>query len=201
MPTKDPRIDAYIEKSKPFAKPILKKLRTIVHQACPGVEENIKWGMPAFEYKGPFCGMAAFKEHCVFGFWKASLLKSAEGTLQTKDRTAMGNMGRLTTVKELPSAKALATLVKEAAKLNESGVKVKRAVREKSPIKTPAYFTAALRKNKKALATWEAFSPSCKREYLEWVTEAKQEATRDRRLATTVEWLAQGKQRNWKYQK
>jgi uncharacterized protein YdeI (YjbR/CyaY-like superfamily) len=157
--------------------------------------------MPAFEYKGPFCGMAAFKEHCVFGFWKASLLKSAEGTLQTKDRTAMGNMGRLASVKELPSTKALATLVKEAAKLNDAGVKVTRAVRERVAVKPPAYFMTALRKNKKALATWEKFPPSCRREYVEWVTEAKQEATRARRLATTIEWLAQGKQRNWKYQK
>lgn len=200
MPTRSPAVDAYIRKSQPFARPILSRIRTIVHKQCPDVEECLKWGFPHFDYKGGLCSMAAFKQHCAFGFWKHTLLKDAEKVLEVKDRTAMGHLGRITKMAELPSTKALGTLVKQAVKLNEAGIKQPRVIKKKSPLKVPAYFMAAVRKNKKALATFEKFSTSCQREYVEWVSEAKQAATRERRMATTVEWLAQGKQRNWKYQ-
>ena len=193
----DPRVDAYIAKAQPFAKPILNRIRKTVHAGCPDVTETIKWGMPAFEYKGPLAGMAAFKAHAVMGFWKARAMKTLP-----KDRVkdAMGTFGRFESVDDVPSEAALARMVKEAAPLNEEGVKVQRvAFAPKKPVDAPSYMLAAIKKNKRAHAAYEAFSPSCKREYVEWVTEAKTEATRERRLATAVQWMAEGKVRNWKY--
>ena len=199
MARKDPRIDAYIEKAAPFAKPILKHIRKVVHDACPGVEEAVKWGNPAFEYKGILCGMAAFKEHVTFGFWKAKLL-SEQGFPEAGDTPVA--MGRITSVADLPPAARLEKMVKAAAALNEQGVKVERPKRDaKPPVKTPAYFIAALKKNKKALSAYDAFSPSHKREYVEWITEAKTDETRDRRLEQAITWIAEGKSRNWKYER
>ena len=203
MPKKDKRVDAYIAKAKPFAQPILKHLRKLVHQACPEVEETIKWSFASFDYKGPFVSMAAFKEHAVFGFWKSSLLKDPKGYLGERANQggeAMGNLGRLESVKDLPPDKVIIDFIKQAKKLNDEGVKL--PPRKKKPaaeLDIPAYFMQALKKNKRALATFEAFSPSNKREYVLWVTEAKTDATRDSRLATAVEWMSEGKIRNWKY--
>ena len=196
MPTTDPRIDAYIAKAQPFARPILARLRKAVHAGCPDVVETIKWGVPAFEYKGPMCGMAAFKAHCLMGFWKGALLKT-----QPKDRglDAWGNFGRFESLDDVPSEAALARAVREAAKLNDLGIKVPRTVKAKKPLKAPAYMLAAIKKNKKAQVAYDAFSPSCKREYIEWITDARTDATRDRRLETAVQWMAEGKIRNWKY--
>ena len=197
MGAKDPRIDAYIERSKPFAKPILRQIRKAVHAGCPDVAEAIKWSVPAFEHKGPMCGMAAFKAYCSVGFWKSSLL---EDLPEAKD--ALTQLGRVHSVDQLPAARTIAALVKRAAKLNDEGVKLKRAPKApKGPVKVPAYFAAALNKNRKAKAAFDAFSPSHRREYIEWIVDAKQEATRQRRVATAVEWIAEGKGRNWKYQK
>ncbi len=200
MPTTNPRVDAFIKNSPAWSQPILKRLRGAVHKACPHIQEHIKWGKPAFEYNGPCCLMAAFKGHCAFVFWKAKLMKNSAGKLEIKNRTAMGNLGRITSLKDLPSTATLIALVKEAVKLNEEGKRLPRPAKPKPALKPPAYFMTAVRKNPQSLATWKRFTPSCQREYVEWVTEAKQEATRARRLQTTVEWLAQGKQRNWKYQ-
>jgi len=196
MPTTDPRIDAYIAKAQPFARPILARIRKGVHAGCPDVVETIKWSVPAFEYKGPLCGMAAFKAHCLMGFWKGAVLKTLP-----KDRglDAEGNFGRFESVDDVPSEAALARAVSEAAKLNDLGVKVPRTVKAKKPLKAPAYMLTAIKKNKKAQATYDAFSPSCKREYIEWITDAKTDATRNRRLETAVHWMAEGKIRNWKY--
>jgi uncharacterized protein YdeI (YjbR/CyaY-like superfamily) len=195
---KDPRVDAYIEKSQPFARPILKHIRKVVHAGCPGVEETMKWSAPHFDYKGVMCGMAAFKEHCAFGFWKASLL----GVAGQKSREAMGQFGCVKSIKDLPPEKELLALVKAAARLNEEGLKVPRAKKPpKAELSTPPALTAALKKNKKAQAAFDAFSPSHRREYVEWIAEAKQEATRERRIATAIEWLTEGKSRNWKYQR
>ena len=203
MATKDKRIDAYIAKSADFAKPILNHLRELVHKTCPGVEEKMKWSFPHFDYKGEMmCSMAAFKQHAVFGFWKASLMKDPVLQETAKSEVAMGHLGRITSLKDLPSDKKITGWKKEAMKLNEEGkkvVKAKPAV--KKEIAVPDYFTAALRKNKKAWTTFEAFSPSCKREYVEWVTEAKREETRNKRLAEALEMMAEGKKRNWKYGK
>ena len=192
----DPRIDAYIAKARPFAQPILKRIRAAVHAGCPDVTETVKWSMPAFEYKGPLVGMAAFKAHCALGFWKASLMKTLPTTIATD---AMGEFGRLESLDDTPSQAQLTRMVREAVALNEAGVKVRRVTRAKPALKTPADMLAAITKNKKAHAAYEAFSPSCKREYIEWITEARTGETRARRLATAVEWIAEGKQRNWKY--
>jgi hypothetical protein len=197
MGSTDPRIDAYIRNAEPFAQPILAHLRKVVHAACPGVRETMKWSFPHFDYQGMLCSMASFKAHCTFGFWKASLLDGAG--MPRRDREAMGQFGRITTIKDLPDARTLARLIKAAAALNDAGIKVKRTVRRKPPMRVPAYFMNALRKHKAALSTFEKLSPSHKREYVEWVTEAKTEATREKRLATAIEWMAEGKPRNWKY--
>jgi len=200
MPTPDPRVDAYIAKAADFAKPILLYIREAVHKADPDVEETLKWGMPSFMHKGILCGMAAFKAHCTLGFWKHSLLVDKSNPEANKDEEAMGNFGRITSLKDLPPKKQLMALVKKAVKLNEDGVKAPiREKRKKAPLIVPKELTAALKKNKKAQATFDAFPYSHKKEYAEWIAEAKTEATRERRLAQAIEWLAEGKSRNWKY--
>lgn len=195
--SKDPRIDAYIAKAQPFAKPILTRIRAAVHAGCPDVTETLKWRMPAFEYKGLLCGMAAFKAHAAMMFWKAGLMTTLPKNIGTD---AFGEFGRFESIDDVPSEAALVRMVKEAAALNDSGVKVPRIPKApKKPLAAPADMLAAIKKNKKARATYEAFSPSCKREYIEWITEAKTGATRGRRLETAVQWMAEGKNRNWKY--
>ena len=196
MGKRDPRVDAYIAKATDFAKPILEEIRARVHAACPDVEETIKWSTPAFDYKGPLCGMAAFKQHCVFGFWKSPLVIGEAGP----NATPMGYREKLTTVKDLPSEAEFRANVKRAMDLNERGVKIPRPTRTpKAEIPVPDSFAAAIKKNRKAQAVFDGFSPSHRREYLEWVTEAKTEATRSRRIAQAIEWMAEGKPRNWKY--
>jgi uncharacterized protein YdeI (YjbR/CyaY-like superfamily) len=205
MPSYDPRIDAYIAKSADFAKPVMEHLRELIHEVCPDVQETIKWGMPSFEYKGILCGFAAFKQHCTFGFWKHAILAEKHEVLKNSERAAMGSFGKMTSMKDLPSDKVLKMLIKDAMKLNEDGIAQPNLGRKtgvkRAEISEPDYFTKTLVKNKKAKATWEAFSPSCRREYLEWITEAKTEPTREKRLTQTMEWLAEGKKRNWKYEK
>jgi uncharacterized protein YdeI (YjbR/CyaY-like superfamily) len=204
MPKKDPRIDAYIEKATPFARPILRHLRKVVHAGCPNVEETIKWGMPHFTYYGMFCGMAAFKQHCAFGFWKNELLVKKYKELGKRTEDAMGQLGRITSLADLPPEKTLLGYVKDAATLREKSAKLsaKPRVKKRKPApKIPKDFLMRLRKNEKAHATFAAFSPSHQREYVEWITEAKREETRARRVATALEWLAAGKSRNWKYER
>lgn len=197
MGKRDQRVDAYIASAAPFAKPILEHIRQTVHSAWPEIEETIKWGMPFFDYKGPVCQMAAFKAHCAFGFWKGSLIFGKS----EKQNEAMGQMGKITSISDLPSKREISRLVKAAAALNDAGVAVKRKPAAKKPPSIPDDLAAALKKNAKARATFEAFPPGHKREYVDWITEAKREETRAKRLAQTIEWLAEGKARNWKYQK
>lgn len=203
--SKDKRIDTYIAKSQPFAKLILIKLRALIHKGNPGVTETIKWGMPSFDYKGPFCSFAAFKQHAVFGFWKYKLIKDSHGYLGeifNKGGEAMGNLGRITSIKDLPADKYILDFIKQAKKLNDEGVKLPtRVVKPKKELPIPTYLTAALKKNKRAYINFESFSPSEKREYVEWITEAKSEETRNSRMATMIEWVSEGKKRNWKYGK
>jgi len=195
MAAKDRRIDAYIDKAPDFAKPILRHLRKVVHAACPDVEETLKWGTPSFEYRGMLCGMSAFKEHCAFGFWKGELV------LGKGSPALVSQFGRITSIRDLPSEKTLAGFVKKAMKLNEEGVKAPHMINRRSrpPLEAPDDFLKALKKNKTALTAFENFSPSHKREYVAWILEAKTDSTREKRLATALEWISEGKPRNWKY--
>ena len=196
MGKKDPRIDAYIAKSADFAKPILKRIRALVHEGCPEVVETIKWGSPHFEHHGMLCGMAAFKEHCAFGFWNRALKIP-----DANPDAAMGQFGRLSSPADLPKDEVMLRYVREAARLNAAGEKVGPIRRERKPLPVPKELTAALQKKPGALAKFEAFSPSQRREYSEWIVEAKTDATREKRLATSVQWIGQGKTRMWKYRR
>jgi uncharacterized protein YdeI (YjbR/CyaY-like superfamily) len=200
MPKTDPWVDAYIERSAEFAQPILKHIRALVHEVCPDVEEKKKWSFPHFDYKGMLCSMAAFKEHCAFGFWKQSLL---ETDAFPAERNAMGSFGRITKLADLPDDATMKKLIADAIKLNDAGIKVKKAkpATEKKELVIPQVLLEALAQNEKAAETFNGFPPSCRKEYAEWIAEAKTDATRDKRLATTLEWLAEGKRRNWKYEK
>jgi uncharacterized protein YdeI (YjbR/CyaY-like superfamily) len=197
MPTIDSRVDAYIEKSAEFAKPILVHIRKLVHKGCPEAVETMKWSMPHFDHKGMLCGMASFKQHCTLGFWKQSLLENDAFPAQ---KTAMGSFGRITSISDLPPDDVIVGLVRQAAELNEKGVKVEKKPSVKKDLVVPDYLNAALKKNKTARETFENFPYSCKKEYVEWIAEAKTDATREKRLATTLEWLSEGKRRNWKYE-
>ena len=199
MGKRDKRVDTYILKSADFAIPILNHLRELVHSACPDVEETLKWSFPHFNYKGIMCSMASFKQHCAFGFWKAALMKDKSLVANAKSEVAMGHLGKITSLKDLPNDKKMISYIKEAMKLNDMGVKVEKmkTVRKETPV--PAYFAKALTRNKKAKKVFDEFSASHRREYLEWITEAKTETTRDKRVATTLAWLEEGKSRNWKY--
>ena len=199
MAKRDPRIDAYIAKSAAFARPILEHLRHRIHAACPDVEESIKWGMPFFSYKAaPMCMMAAFKQHCSFGFWLS------KEVIAGSNEDGMGQFGKLASLKDLPSDKQLASWLKKAMALNEAGVKKARPKAAAKPAPTlPDDLSALFAKRQHAAArkAWESFPPGAQREYLEWIGEAKTDATRQKRLATTLEWLAEGKRRHWKYEK
>jgi uncharacterized protein YdeI (YjbR/CyaY-like superfamily) len=198
MGTTDKRIDAYIAKARPFAQPILERLRAMIHATCPEVVETLKWRHPSFEYRGLLCGMAAFKAHAAFGFWKHDLVVGKDGSA----REAMGSFGRITEVSELPSKGVFARHMKVAMRLNEDGVQVERKkTRPKAPIAMHREFAAAMAGSRKAQATYASFPPSAQREYLEWVADAKSDDTRARRIAQAVEWMAQGKRRHWKYEK
>ena len=199
MPKTDKRVDAYIKKAQPFAQPILTHIRKAVHAAVPDVEETMKWSSPHFDYKGIFCGMAAFKEHVGFGFWKAGLMKDV---LPGSGLSAAGQFGKLASITDLPNDRELAKIIKFAKKLNDDEVKAPSMRKGPRPeLKAPADLLAALAKNKKAKATFENFPPGQRREYIAWVIAAKQAATRAKRIETAVEWMAEGKVRNWKYVK
>ncbi len=202
MGKKEKQIDSYISKSAAFARPILVHIRELVHKACPDVEEKMKWSFPHFDYKGEMmCSMAAFKEHAAFGFWKASLMKDPILAATAKSEVAMGHLGRLTSLKNLPSDKKMTAWIKEAMALNDKGIKLAPKPSASKALEIPEYFITALAKNKKAQQNFDGFSYSNKKEYVLWVTEAKTTDTRNKRMATTVEWLAEGKMRNWKYAK
>lgn len=200
MPSKDPRIDAYIKKSADFAVPILEHLRQLVHTVCADAEETMKWSFPHFMYKGDMlCSMASFKQHCAFGFWKAPIMKDAEILLGNREH-GMGSIGKIASLKELPSDKQLTAWIKEAMKLNDAGIKVeKQKTTAKPPASIPAFLKKALSANKPAEKHFKAFSPSQQREYIDWLIEAKTAATQEKRLSQALEWIAEGKIRNWKY--
>jgi uncharacterized protein YdeI (YjbR/CyaY-like superfamily) len=202
----NPKVDAYCAKVQPFAQPIVAHLRELVHKACPEVEETIKWSRPFFQYRGAIlCNMSAFKEHCSFGFWGEEIGAVLREAAVLKEG-GMGSLGRITSVADLPSDKQMLGWIRQAAAFVDSGQYTSpiaarhKVVKQKTSLNTPAEFKTALQRNKKAAAAFAAFSPSCKREYVEWIAEAKRQETRDKRIATAVKWIAEGKQRNWKYQ-
>ena len=203
----NPKVDSYIAKVRPFAQPIMEHLRQLVHDACPEVQETIKWSRPFFEYRGAILGnMSAFNAHCSFGFWGQEIGAVLREAKSLRDG-GMGSLGRITKVQDLPSDKLMLGWIRQAAGFVERGEHTspiaarRRVVKSpKPPLKMSAEFANALQKNKRASAVFEAFSPSCKREYIEWIAEAKRPETRDKRIATATEWISQGKQRNWKYQ-
>lgn len=204
MIRKEKKIDTYIAKSADFAKPILLHIRELVHKTCPDVEEKIKWGMPFFDYKGEMlCHMASFKQHAVMSFWKASLMKDPALMENAKSETAMGHLGRITSLKDMPSDKKITSWIKEAMELNDKGIKLpsKAKPADKKELVVPDYFLKALAKNKKAKQVFENFPYSHKKEYVNWIIEAKTEDTRNKRIETALEWLAEGKSRLWKYEK
>lgn len=201
MGKRDNRVDSYIAKAGDFAQPVLRELRDIVHEGCPVVEEDIKWGFPHFMYKGILCSMAGFKEHCAFLFWKGGRVVDQA---DNKSGEAMGQFGRITSLKDLPPRRALLKYVAEAARRKDERAQTPAKPRRRTAhqeLEIPADFTAALKRNKQALATFEAFPYSKRKDYVEWVVEAKTDETRARRLQTSIEWLAEGKSRNWKYEK
>ena len=206
----DPRVDAYVAKSADFAKPILEHIRQLVHEASPLITENIKWGFPFFEYKGIVCQMAAFKNHMAFGFWRASRLNDPNHLLNPGEEAAAGSFGRIMTIDDLPAPEILKEFILQAMALNElegeAKKKAKSAPKEKKPaapkkeLVIPEYFAEALKGHETALKVFYDFSYSHKKEYVEWVMEAKTEATRDRRMLQAIEMMTEGKSRNWKYQ-
>ena len=194
---KDPRVDAYIERQAEFAKPILRHLREVVHAACPDCEETLKWSMPTFMYKGEMlAGMAAFKQHATFGFWRGSLVVGKGNEMMS----GMGQFGRLASVGDLPPRKQLEALVRKAMRLTDEGVKPPRDKHRKDPFTVPQDMRAAIDANPAAAATFDGFPPSAQRDYVDWITEAKRDETRSKRLTQAVEWLAEGKRRHWKYE-
>ena len=200
MAIRDARIDKYIDSAPAFAQPILTALRATVHAGCPAAEETMKWGRPHFMHHGLLCGMSAFKAHCAFGFWKGSLLVPKRAR---SGRDGMGQFGRITRVEDLPSRRAIVALVRAAAALNEAGVPSPTRTKSvrRAPPRAPDYLKVALAGHPKARDFFATLSLSGKREYIEWLAEAKRPETRTERLKITIEWLAQGKQRNWKYER
>ena len=195
---RDERVDAYIERQAEFAKPTLAKLRAMVHAACPDCDETLKWSMPSFIYKGSIlAGMAAFKAHATFGFWQAKLVVGQTG----REREAMGSFGRLTRVEDLPDEATMAALIRKAMTLVNTGEKAPRPVKHPKPaLETPPDLLEALAANEAARATFDDFPPSARRDYLDWLADAKRPETRAKRLAQAVEWMAEGKRRHWKYE-
>ena len=202
MKNANPRVDEYIAKAQPFARPIMERVRKAFHAGCPDLDEKLKWGVPSFEHNGMLGGMAAFKQHVGFGFWKAALMDDPAGLLGD-DPKASPMRVKIRDVQELPTQRVLVGYVKQAVKLNADGAKVPRpkaTKKSKADLDVPKYFLAAVKANGDAHATWKGFSYTNQTDYLEWVTGAKRDATRDKRLAQAVDWMAEGKSRNWKYQ-
>jgi hypothetical protein len=198
MGKKDERVDAYIEKSADFAKPILRHLRQLIHKACPQVDETIKWRFPSYVYRGILCITPAFKHHCAVVFWYGSIRDAIN---KGKAKDAWGNLGRIGRLSDLPKDSVLTRSIKESVKLNEKGKKRKAIKPAKRSAEVPAYFTKILKTNKKALAVFQGLGPSHQREYVQWIEEAKREETRDKRLAAMLQMLTKGKTRNWKYER
>ncbi|BAP29360.1 uncharacterized protein CHSO_0323 [Chryseobacterium sp. StRB126] len=195
-------IDTYIEKSQDFARPILNYLRETVHEYCPDAEETMKWSFPHFIYKGKnLCAMASFKQHCTFGFWLEKEIKTIQEITQDIEKSSMFSLGRITRIEDLPSKPQLKKAIKEAMELTDMGVTMKKAAPSKTEVEIPDYFQSALEAQSKTLAIFEKASPSFRKEYITWIIDAKTETTRNKRMEQALEWIAEGKGRNWKYER
>lgn len=195
-------VDIYIEQAEDFAKPILNTLRKLIHKACPDTQEVIKWNCPHFDYKGMMCSMAAFKKHCTLTFWKGALMDDPHNVMDKARKTSMGQFGRLYCLEDLPEDEIILSYIKEAMSLNEKGIKLpQNADSTKRDLVIPDDFLQALNNSSKAFKTFNNFSYSKKKDYIDWIIEAKRETTRKNRLAQSIEWLSEGKSRNWKYEK
>ena len=203
MAVTDSKVDVYIEKAGEFARPILIHLRNLVHTACPDVKETIKWGFPHFEYKGMLCHMAAFKKHCSFGFWKAALINESAQFLNSLGLQGIDHFDRISTMQDLPADSVLISYIKEAMRLNEDEIKMpkKKIDTNRLAVSIPDAFKKALDADAKANQVFEKASPSFRKEYIEWIADAKTDLTRDKRIATALEWISEGKGRNWKYER
>lgn len=198
MAQPDPRIDAYIANAAEFARPILTRLRELVHEACPDVAETMKWGAPSFTCKGKILGgMAAFKQHAAFNLWHGTLVLGDD-----PGRQGMGQFGRLTGLADLPGKREMTGYLRQAMRLIDDGVKAapRTTAASRPALQVPDDLTTALAGNPAAKATFEGFPPGRKREYVEWLVEAKRPETRQRRLLQAIEWMAEGRRRNWKYE-
>lgn len=196
------KVDEYIEKSLDFAKPILNHLRETIHEVCPDVEEAIKWKFPTFMYKGKIlCSITSFKQYCSLGFWLHQDMKTLKELETTAEKSSMFSLGRITRMEDLLPKPQLKKAIKEAMELTDMGVTMKRAAPTKTETAIPDYFKEALQQNKQALEIFEKSSLSFRKEYINWITEAKTEATRNKRMEQALEWIEEGKGRNWKYEK
>jgi len=199
MAAKDPRVDSYISEAAEFARPILKHFRKIIHQGCPEAVETIKWGCPFFDYHGLFCGFAAFKAHASLFFWRDIDVSRWLNKTNTAG-AGMGQFGKIAAMADLPQDSVLLACVRAAVEQRDAPASItKRKRQPASELPVPGDLKKALTANAKAAATFKAFAPSHRRAYLDWIADAKQPATRERRVQTTIEWLAEGKQQNWKY--
>lgn len=202
MSSTDSRVDNYIEKSADFAKPILIYLRELIHETCPEVQEDWKWSFPNFMYKGKIlCSMSAFKQHCAFGFWLEKEMKTMKELTKDIEKNSMFSLGKITKISELPSKPQLKAAIKEAMELTDMGVTIKKAPPKKTEVPIPEYFQKAIDSNKKAKEVFEKASPSFRKEYILWIIDAKTETTRNKRMEQAIEWISEGKGRNWKYEK
>lgn len=194
------KITEYIDNAQPFAQPILWHFRDLIHKVCPKVEEKLKWGVPFFDYKGSMCFMAGFKNHCNIGFWKGAIMQDA--LLFTENNTkALGGLNKIKAITDLPNDDTLMAYIAEAMILNENGVKVTPAFKKIAVPEMPKEFTEALQNEPIVLGIFEGFTPSQRKEYILWIASAKTEATKSKRILQAIDWIADGKIKDWKYVK
>jgi uncharacterized protein YdeI (YjbR/CyaY-like superfamily) len=198
----DVRVDEYIAKSVEFAQPILSHFRRLVHECSPEISETIKWGFPCFEYKGMICSMASFKAHCNFSFWKGKELHDESGILLPVGNTDMMSFEKIKSINDMPNDEIIKKLIIQAIELNkENKTKTPNKPKTSKELEVPEFILNALKASASAEKTFHNFSYSHKKEYVEWIYEAKKEETKIKRIETMIEWLAEGKSRNWKYEK
>lgn len=202
MSNHNKKVDEYIFKMADFAKPILTHLRQIIFETCPDVEEDIKWGIPHYGYKGDhLVMMAGFKQHCSFSLYKAELMKDKMIQESVKAGKKFGYMDKVKDLSELPNKKVLTAYIKEAMELNSSGISKPKVVKEKVEVVAPKEFIEALEQDKIAFSVYESKSPSFRKNYIIWIADVKTDETRQKRITQSLEWIREGKDRFWQSKK